>query len=332
MTAPPLTELPSAAPPTRPTTEAERALVEQILRADRRGVTGAAMFTAALAPPLAVFAIADHEPVLAFFCLTIGFGGAAVQWRLWRGTRERRASDPDRAVRLDGSVRLAGWSRADEATVEQVQVGGRAVTVPAHWRGYLADGEHHAVWVVETETGSAGAPLASIAVAVERGPSADADAALDADRLLDVRNRPGRLIATAVGLILSMLPLIGLAAGFDTSPLVLALAVCAGLGAGTVLVAHVLHRDRVHRAYFDGGARFAVPARTRRRAYLREAAMFGTMGAAAGAFVAVLKGVPVLPLAVVCTPSLALLAQLRPLGPPADTSNPGTGNLVPAAP
>ena len=311
--------------PTRPTTEAERALVERMLRADQSVSRSTVAVSVGLGVVLPGVALSWEEPAGAMLFGLIGFGSAAVFWWMSKGARNRKVLDSTRAIRLDGPVEGKGWGLDDIQTHNRLAVGGQVVTVPAHWRSYVARSEPHAVWTVETT----GAP---VAVAVERGPSADADAAFGADCLLDQRLKPGRYAASALGVTALALACLALVVGFDVPPLVLTLAFGAFIWGGTSILADGRVRSRLHRAYFEGGARFAPNPAVRRRLLLFETALSAGGVGIVSVLIAAVNDVPKLPFAAVGVLYVAAASQFRRSEPAPDPKNVGSGALRPAAP
>ena len=309
---------------TRPTTEAERALVERSLRADRASATGGVLSMSAVALVLAVLGALWEEPAAIGIGLSIGGGSAVAFWILSRPVRHRQPVDIFQAKRHSGTadVRYAYGVLGGE---DKLRVGVQTMTIPSHWLGYFVEGEPHTVWGIET-TGD------PVAVAVERGPSADADDVLGAHTLLDQRICPGRYLATALAVSSFALVCLGLVVGFDIPPLAIALA--AGIAAcGTYAVASdVRTRSALHRAYFDNGARFASPPGARLRFTLREVILNAAGAGAVSLLLVPAYGVSALAFAAVGAALIAVASLLRRSEPRGHSSNPGSGVLSPAAP
>ena len=263
-------------PTTRLTTEAERALVARVLRGQR--AVFASIVGLLTAAGLVVLVLATMEPLTGGES-TAAFGAAAVVWgfavAVWAVYRKVRSVpvDPGVAVAIDGELDV-GPPHVGGDGPHRLSIEGREVTVPQHWHSYLSPGARHTAWVVETGR----TPLV---VAVERGPSADAD--VDGP---GGGPRPGALV-TVFALWLQALLVAGwtAASGRPSWPVV---AVSVALAAGGVVVAAglVQRRDRLHAAYHAAGVRFALPLRVRQARRRRRTAWiagFYALGSAVGA-------------------------------------------------
>ena len=302
----------------RPTTPAERDAAARVLAAGRALAVGGAALAVTAGALAAGVGLSVDEPGLVAFGLVVGLSAGAAAWFATRGARERVGVEPDVARRLEGVVsKRVGVGPSGRWEVA-VGVGGERVAVPTHWLSYLVEGERHTVWAVETT----GEP---VAVAVEGGPSADADRAAGADRVLDLGLRPGAYLAVilglAAGVVAAVLSVLGMGA-----PIVVALLAALAVPAAVVAYNDVRRRGAVHRAYYEAGTRFALPPTARRSYRLRRAALYGLVGTVAGAL-GVLVGLngaanPVAFVALVAVASAAV-APLPVDEPPGDPDNPG---------
>ena len=310
---------------TRPTTEAERALVARTLRADRILVVATVIFFVGTGVLVSVLTLSWGEPVGTILMGGICFGGAAAFWWLGRSARNRAVVRSGSACRIEGEAEERGWGLDDIQTDRRTAIGGCVATVPAHWRGYIAQGVPHSVWIVETT----GAP---VVVAIEHGPSADADAALGADHLLDSRMRLGKWFTVLVFLTIFPILFILSIAGFNVNYIFTLISIIMFTVAGAYVTVDMSRRQRLHQRYFDAGARFAAspPNRTRHRLLTAVAASVIAVGGCALA--SLIVGANLFAATAAFVPFAALVSLLRPADLSADTSNPGSGVLRPAAP
>lgn len=295
-----------------------------MVAARRRATIGLGLLIAAAASGAAALLVTEGEPLGALAVAAIAAGGAFVLVRLGRPVWTRRVVEPETAVALRGHFARADRVRSSDETFVETTVGGKPVTIHPRWDAYLAPGCEATVWTVRTTS-------VPIAVAVELGPSADADAALGAKGLLDMMTRPGRTVAAflaALGLVFTAF--FELVDSTFLPSLVKGVALAAGAVGAWALARNAIRGSRLHRSYFECGARFALSPERRRRSQLASAARLGLGGAAVGGAVASVNGLPPLGVAALIGTAAACLSNDS--EPPPDSGNPGSGAVRPCAP
>ena len=303
----------------RPTTPEERGLLGRTLSAEQAVALG----TAAVGPIGGAVMVGVGLQLQEHGAVALGLVIGVATWfaltAVTRRARGRAAPTAGRARSVEGAASKRFGVGPSGRWEYSVTVGDERVTVPTLWLSYLVDEAHHSLWVVDTTT-------YPVAVAVEAGPSAEADRALGADRVLDVGRRPGACVLVAVGLTAAIGAAVFALMDGGFSPAVPWTLAALSVPAFAAVGLDVRRRGRVHRAYFEAGARFALSPGARRRYRLRRTAVHGAAGAAAGLAAVVLgvhQGADPVGFVALMTVGGAAVAPLPIDEPPGDPGNAG---------
>ena len=276
-------------PTTRPTTEPERALVERVVRAQRSAYAGFAVSLAVAGLVVSALILSaspgggNTAAAVATAAVFASLAGGV--WLAYEKLERTELTAPGTAVAVEGRYATdavpAGRHRGRTRTL----VGDDEVALPSLWTEYLSEGDRYAVWVVQTTR-------VPIAVAVERGPSADAEAAIGEPLGADPGMRPA-LVAGVFLLWFQALIVVGWTAASGLSSWPVGVVSGALVLAGGALTARLVRsQNRLHAAYHAAGVRSPLPPRVRRtRRWRRAATTGGLVGAATAAGAVLLLGV-----------------------------------------
>lgn len=217
------------------------------VQSERRIVASFGVVIATLVAAAVLFAAVEGQALAAALLSALL---AAAVWgglRAARSTR-RRVVEPETAVALRGPFERE--VRAADSGAARTTIGDERAFVPAWWEPYLAPGREVTVWTIRTTS-------LPIVVAIERGPSIDADVALGGG-VSNAARHPGRFIGAPVAalVLFATLMLETVAPDFMPIPLKGLILTVGLLGVGA-LAWGAWRTHRAHVAYYHGGARFA---------------------------------------------------------------------------